>query len=228
MVRFALYYAPQSGTHLAEAASKWLGRDNVSLDCNQLKPLKLDSQRFQELIRVPYHYGFHGTLKPPFSIRESVSQKQILDELKTFCSRRKPFIIDALEIAWIGKFLCLRPVRPVAQLDMLAGDTVQEFDRFRIQMGQGELDKRRSKDLTPAQENLLLQWGYPYVFEEFRFHLTLSSNVEIPEERSKLEDEARLHFHSKLLSDIPVEGVSLFLESKGEPMTQLKFIPFCG
>ncbi len=226
MHRFALYYAPQSGTSLAEVAATWLGRDNANLNGNQLKPLELDSQRFYELTRAPYHYGFHGTLKPPFRIREGIAEKQLISEMKSFCSRKKPFIIDVLEIAWIGKFLCLRPVGPVSELERLAGDAVQQFDRFRAPMNHTERAKRMGKGLTPVQQSMLLQWGYPYVFKEFRFHLTLSSNVERPEERSMLEGEARRHFHPDLLCDITVDGVSLFLESEGEPMAQVQFSPF--
>ncbi|MEO1612869.1 MAG: DUF1045 domain-containing protein, partial [Pseudomonadota bacterium] len=37
-----------------------------------------------------------------------------------------------------------------------------------------ELAKRRAAGLTPAQEDMLARWGYPYVGPEFRFHLTLS------------------------------------------------------
>ena len=37
-----------------------------------------------------------------------------------------------------------------------------------------ELARRHANRLTPRQANLLAEWGYPYVFQEFRFHMTLT------------------------------------------------------
>jgi len=42
---------------------------------------------------------------------------------------------------------------------------------------QAELDRRRARPLSGQQEANLAQWGYPYVMEEFRFHLTLSGQL---------------------------------------------------
>lgn len=228
MQRFALYYAPQSATSLGSAATTWLGRDNTTFDYEPLKPLELSSDRFKELTKAPYHYGFHGTLKPPFRLRKSVAEKQIFDELKSFCSERKSFTIASLEIGWIGGFLCLQPVKKIEPLDDLAADAVRQFDRFREEMNQDELEKRRNAGLSQVQDRLLLKWGYPYVMEEFRFHLTLSSKVNNPAERRAIEAEARRHFSNLHRSDVTVDGISLFLETNGEPMEQLHFFPFKG
>jgi Protein of unknown function (DUF1045) len=37
-----------------------------------------------------------------------------------------------------------------------------------------EIARRRPETLTPRQRALLDVWGYPYVMEEFQFHLTLT------------------------------------------------------
>ena len=226
MDRFALYYAPQPGSPLFAAAATWLGRDNVSFDYDQLSPDGLSSERFHELTRAPFHYGFHGTLKPPFSLRSSVDEKQIFTELKSFCKDRRRFGIGPLEVGWIGSFLCLQPMQPVRQLNSLAGDTVQQFDRFRREMSGEELARRREAGLSPHQDQLLQQWGYPYVMEEFRFHLTLSSKVASPDERKHLEAAAKKHFPPSILSEVAVDGISLFLEQYGKPMKQLQFFEF--
>lgn len=226
MDRFALYYAPQSGTPLFKAAATWLGRDNFNFDYEQLRPQGLSSDRFYEVTRAPFHYGFHGTLKPPFRLHKSVEEKQIFDELKSFCQGRRSFYIDALKVGWIGKFLCLQPAQPVKQLNSLAGEAVRQFDRFRSEPSQAELEKRRNAGLSPAQEQLLEKWGYPYVMDEFRFHLTLSSKVGCPDERKQLEAEAKNHFSHATLLEVEVDGISLFLERDGKPMKQLQFFRF--
>ena len=37
---------------------------------------------------------------------------------------------------------------------------------------------------TPRQQELLGRWGYPYVMEEFRFHVTLTGRLAEPERAS--------------------------------------------
>ena len=44
-------------------------------------------------------------------------------------------------------------------------------------MTEGEIAKRRPERLSPRQRQLLDIWGYPYVMEEFQFHLTLSDDL---------------------------------------------------
>lgn len=61
---------------------------------------------------------------------------------------------------------------------------------------------------------------------EFRFHLTLSSGITEQQERELLEKEARRHFPDHILQEVPIEGVSLFVEEEGNPMKQLQFFPF--
>lgn len=229
MKRFAIYYAPQPGTLLAEAAASWLGRDHLGLDKKQITPDRLDTRRFFELTRTPCHYGFHGTLKPPFRLAEDKTETDLLHEIREFCSRKRPFLIPTLEVARIGSFLCLRPTEKAAgEITELAGELVEKFDQFRAPMDSTELLRRRKKGLTARQNALLERWGYPYVFKEFRFHLTLSSNVEDEAERDLIEQEARRHFPVRLLTEVAVEGLSIFIEEDGNTLKQQCFCPFTG
>lgn len=65
--------------------------------------------------------------------------------------------------------------------------------------------------MTPRQRELLSAWGYPFVMEEFRFHLTLSDNL--PESEAA-ELAARLD--PWLAPDLPrpfaIEDLCLFGE----------------
>ena len=81
------------------------------------------------------------------------------------------------------------PVRNAA-VAMLAEQCVTCFDNLRARAGVGEIARRQaagpSSGLTPRQITLLLQWGYPYVFEEFRFHITLSGRLPLVEQERVL------------------------------------------
>src|SRR5262249_30766808 len=96
-----------------------------------------------------------------------------------------PVHIPALKLATLGHFMALVPDGRVAALDALAADCVRDFDRFRAPPGEAELARRRAARLSARQDQLLAQWGYPYVMEEFRLHLTLTGRLTI-------EDQAQL------------------------------------
>ena len=40
-----------------------------------------------------------------------------------------------------------------------------------------DLARHRKANLTAAQDDLLQTWGYPYVMDEFRFHITLTGRI---------------------------------------------------
>jgi hypothetical protein len=63
-------------------------------------------------------------------------------------------------------------------LDRLAADGVMAFDRFRRPLTSHEREQRLGAGLSERQIENLDRWGYPYVFEDFRFHLTLTGPID--------------------------------------------------
>ena len=59
----------------------------------------------------------------------------------------------------------------------MAAEVVRGLDTFRAPPAEADLARRRQANLTPAQEANLSQWGYPYVMEAFRFHVTLTGKL---------------------------------------------------
>jgi hypothetical protein len=51
------------------------------------------------------------------------------------------------------------------------------LDAFRAPPDESELAKRRKAGLSARQEAMLTRWGYPYVMDDFRFHLTLTGRL---------------------------------------------------
>ncbi|HZD24872.1 MAG TPA: DUF1045 domain-containing protein, partial [Alphaproteobacteria bacterium] len=75
-----------------------------------------------------------------------------------------------------------------------------------------ELAKRRAAGLTPRQEDLLRRWGYPYVMEEFRFHITLTGPVE-PDEAAALLPALRRLAGAVSAVPLAVEVLTLFRQA---------------
>lgn len=73
-----------------------------------------------------------------------------------------------------------------------------------------------------------MQWGYPYVFDEFRFHMTLTGRVPAERrdavERVLLDQFADVHGRA-----LPVSGLALFREpSRGADFTVHSLFPLGG
>ncbi|MGR3468812.1 MAG: DUF1045 domain-containing protein [Shimia sp.] len=171
--RFAVYYVPAPGP-LAAFGARWLG-----WDIHEGEPAPLfDVAGLEAATATPRKYGFHGTLKPPFRLREGRTVAQLRDATAQVAATLPPAECGGLELATLGRFLALVPTEPQEGLARVAAACVEGLDPFRAPPTEAELARRRAAGLSPRQEARLLRWGYPYVMEEFRFHLTLTGRLE--------------------------------------------------
>jgi hypothetical protein len=158
--RYALYVIPEDGTALARLGDDWL----------HTLPADLTAEA-----RV---YGFHATLKAPFRLAPGKTEAQLLDECATL-ARQSAAIAEAPPVlARLHDFYALRPSRDSAAIHSLAAEAVRRLDPFRAPLNERELAKRLAAPLSERQRHLLEHWGYPYVFDEYRFHLTLTRRLD--------------------------------------------------
>ncbi|MBE0583134.1 MAG: DUF1045 domain-containing protein [Desulfofustis sp.] len=220
-LRLAVYFAPAPESALAGAARRWLGRaaDDARPRGGLMVP-GVPAQRLNHYRAAPFHYGFHATIKPPFYPRDGVAIKDVQDSLIGFCAAHSAIVLPPLQVAAIKDFLCLRPVGPCAEIDQLAADLVELLDPFRRPAGTAELARRRRASLSVRQEELLQRWGYPYLFDEFRFHLSLTGPVPDDQDREILQRFLEGHFTAALGAAVLVDRLSLFIEDDGQPLIQ--------
>lgn len=226
MIRLAIYYTPPGESALSKAAASWLGRDSVSLKHSGGKlPAPEKKKRYLEIISSPFHYGFHATIKPPFKLSAGTQIDDVAARLRVFAASYQSFVLPTLELSCMDNFFCLRPTQPCPELNQLAADTVRAFDKFRLPPDQDELKKRRLAALTPAQEKSLQEWGYPYLMDEFRFHLTLTGRVAEEQEKRVLKKELHKRFPPESLENVVFGSLCLFLEKNKEPMKCIGVFP---
>lgn len=175
--RYAVYYTPEGA--LAEAGAAWLGWD-VAKGARVDHP-SIDGLDAVALTATPRKYGFHGTIKPPFFLEEGTTAAGMQDHLAELCAGLSPIALDGLELTSLSGFVALRPRGDQSGLAALASEVVTQLDGFRAAPTEDELARRRKGgSLTEAQERHLANWGYPYVMDQFRFHITLTGRVEEP------------------------------------------------
>ncbi|WP_026379269.1 DUF1045 domain-containing protein [Afifella pfennigii] len=222
-MRAALYFTPAGDHPLAKAATSWLGREVTSGQSSaQAAPRNIGAEQMAEITAEPRRYGFHATLKPPFSLAAGCDLAALEAALAGFCDGREGLPLGRLEIARIGPFFALVPEAPPPGLNDFAGEIVRAFDGFRAPLTAAEIERRRPQSLSEPQRAHLMRWGYPYVFEEFRFHMTLTGPVE-EARRPVIERALAEHFAGALAHPLCLDSVSIFVEPEtGEPFTQYR------
>ncbi|NVO25290.1 DUF1045 domain-containing protein [Donghicola sp. B5-SW-15] len=176
MKRYAIYYVPPHGAFW-QAGSAWLGWDAASGQ-PALHP-DLAGVDLAGLTATPRKYGFHGTLKAPFRLAEGRTESDLTDAVAQLARSIPAFDLEALVVSSIGgRFLALRPEGDVTALRGLCDRLVVALEPFRAPLTEAEYARRKPEALTAHQRALLDQYGYPYVMDEFRFHITLSGDLE--------------------------------------------------
>ncbi|NIY76733.1 DUF1045 domain-containing protein [Thalassospira sp. HF15] len=176
--RYGLYYAPEPQGALGQFGNAWLGRNpETGHLLSRPTVAGLTESEIVAATSSPTRYGFHGTLKPPFALPSGINRSDLEAAVSDLCKRTASIACGPLVLKAIGRFLALVPTEPVADLADLAETLVRELDDFRQPEDEAAMNKRRAAGLTDRQEDYLVRWGYPYVMEEFRFHLTLTNKL---------------------------------------------------
>lgn len=192
--RYAIYFAPEPGSRLAAFGNGWLGIDPAS--GQSVPPLQVPAISMDErsqLIQAPARYGFHGTLKPPFALAEGKDEAALSQAVENLAGTIKGFTLPPFQLRALGNFIALMPAMDSAPLADLAAACVRQLDDFRGPQSAAMIARRRQAGLSQRQESLLQSWGYPYVMEEFRFHLTLTGKCppdQMPRLLASLQDAA--------------------------------------
>ena len=212
-MRYAIYFTPPPDHPLTVAGQHWLGRDAFTgTRLNQPALDGISAELLELHTAFSRRYGFHGTIVAPFKPADLVTEADLLGELKEFCHGRRPFDLANLHPVVMSRFIALTPMENIQMLQMFAAAAVAHFSRFRAPLTSEEAKRRREVPLTPRQNALLERWGYPYVMEEFRFHMTLAGPL--PEEmRERFLDACGRFFAEAVRDPIPFAGLALFKET---------------
>jgi len=177
MARVAIYYAPLADDPLTPLTTAWLGRDPVTSAPAAQPPIP----GIDDVTAEPRRYGFHATLKPPMRLAEGRGWRELLTAVRAIAARIPPFDLPRLSVQDLWGFLALRETEPCPALQALADACVEELDDFRAPPSEDEVARRRASGLSAEQEAMLQRWGYPYVFDSWFFHMTLTRRLSGPE-----------------------------------------------
>jgi putative phosphonate metabolism protein len=207
--RFALYFTAPPGSPLARFGAEVLG-----YDCDAGAPVarrKLDGIDLAEATAgtaEPARYGFHGTLMAPFALAPGRSADELAHALAAFALGRAPVPLGRLKVAGIGAFTALVPAGLEDAVRSFSGDCVTAFNDFRAPLSAHERERRLAARLSPRQVELLERWGYPYVFSEYRFHMTLTGRLP-PQEQARWQAALAAAFAPLAPAPVDIDAISL-------------------
>ncbi|KIZ46315.1 DUF1045 domain-containing protein, partial [Rhodopseudomonas palustris] len=127
----------------------------------------------------------------------------------TFAAMPRPIPAIVPVVDAIDGFMAVLPAAPSDALKTLAQACVETFDGFRAPLSAQDRARRKPEALTATQLDHLDRWGYPYVMDEFRFHMTLTGRLPV-ERRAALLALLREHFAALDLAELTLDRIGLF------------------
>jgi putative phosphonate metabolism protein len=188
--RYAIYFTPPPDSPLAAFGAGVIGYDCFERSAVPHRSIEGIDPAVLALATVePRRYGFHATLMAPFHLADSTDEGALANAFSAFASSRVPIAVGLLRIAAMNRFVVLSPVEPHPAIEGLADACLAAFDPYRAPLNDADRARRVAAGLSPRQAELLERWGYPYVLDEFRFHMTLAGPI---------PDDARAAFKAGL------------------------------
>jgi hypothetical protein len=216
--RVALYYAPPASSAWWREGCEWLGRDAEN------------SREFptpaHAVTHAPRRYGWHATLVPPFRCAPGVTLNDVLAAARAWASSIARFEMP-VHAAELGRFTAVRPARDLddERLREMAASALHALARLRAAPSQESIERRIVPGMSARQIALLREWGYPYVFDEYRFHMTLSDSLDDDAMRASIVADWTRRIET--LGPMPVHGAALFVEPEaGAPFTLWQRLTF--
>ncbi|MBL0372926.1 DUF1045 domain-containing protein [Rhizobium sp. KVB221] len=217
-MRYAIYFTPPEGDRLAVAASAWLGRDPGSIfPVGETEADGFSAAEISALTAEPRRYGFHATLKAPFELADNADEDALLSAFDAFAEAMSAIEINSLSLGQLGSFFALVPGQWSNELEAFAAECVRHFEPFRAPISAADIQRRKPDTLSASQLHNLETWGYPYVFEDFRFHMTLTGQVPA-EAQDAVRSALEARFASFIGKPLDISHLALFAEpERGAP-----------
>lgn len=179
--RYAIYALPPASSALWRFGTAVIGYDSrKGRENSTWTPAGFTHEQWQEWTVEPRRYGFHATIVAPFELRTGFTEAELVETVDRFAALHNPFRLKPLAMTRIGSFIALCQTGAQDAVNRFASDIVTRFNRFRAPLSDFDLARRSKPDLNVRQVEYLRRFGYPYVHEEYRFHMTLTGTLPQP------------------------------------------------
>jgi len=208
--RYAIYFAPDEDSPLNAFGGLWLSPED-----RQPPSWVSDPDLWAEATASPARYGFHATLKAPFYLADGRTEGQLLEAVKNTASKQKPFVTPPIVLSDLGKYLALTFEAESPEMSCLHRDCLIELESFRAPLTQADRERRLDSGLSNRQSELLEEYGYPYVLDQFEFHMTLAGPID-PVELGLIKDSLTENADGALYSRLLISNICIYFQRDRE------------
>ncbi len=213
--RHAAYFAPAEHSPLAQLGAQWLGRCAQSRRAmRQPEFPTISPETLRACTAAAARYGWHATMKAPFALKLGVEMDAVPKAFSSLAQSKKALTLPPLTLRQMGDYLALVPNAPSNALQELAFDCVRALHPLAAPLSDQQLVQRRLTPLTASQDAMLLQWGYPFVGDEFQWHMTLTGSLKgLSQGELQALQEAALQWFGPVLNQaLELDAISWFVE----------------
>jgi Protein of unknown function (DUF1045) len=208
--RYAIYFVPSVQSPLYRYGSTILGYDCYSGNAVGFPDKSVGAAvNWNELSKEPRRNGFHATLKAPFHLLPSHSERQLINALQNFAGLGHAVHTFVPAVRMLAGFFAVVPREPEPALDALAESCTTLFDAYRAPITPQERARRIALKLNDEQIRNLDRWGYPYVLSQYRFHMTLTGKVPPGRRKAILAILLKTFRHGGVEASVAVDRVAL-------------------
>lgn len=215
--RYAIFFVPAPDSDLYRFGSAVLQYDCITgTAVSPPDEFLAAADAWRKATEEPRRYGFHATLKAPFHLSSSCTEAQLISAFHSFASLGRAAATIRPVVQMLSGFAAVLPEQPESAVNALAADCTTIFDAFRAPMSAQERARRVASGLNQSQIENLDRWGYPFLFADFRFHMTLTGLIE-PGRRAAtlttLQEIFRRYCGDRAL---PIDRLTLLKQESGE------------
>ena len=206
--RYAISYTPPPDSPLARFGAAVLGYDCFHrTEVPRRRIDGIDPSVLTLATVEPRRYGFHGLLVGPFRLKDQ-SEAALIEAADRLAKSHRTLPVGPLGVASHNRSVVLRPLQQHASLEEFAAACLEAFDPFRAPLSPAERHHLLADGLDTRQAALLDRWGYPYVLDEFRFHMTLAGPIPDGESAS-FEALLQAAFSARAADQLELDAISL-------------------
>jgi hypothetical protein len=201
-MRYAIYFCPASDTPLGRLGHDWLAAAHAP------ELPGISTERRNALLVKVRRYGWHATIRAPFTLADDVTYDDVHHAATSVANACASFELP-LHIHRLAGFLALRPCVDSTQPKQLAATCLKALAPLCAPLS-GEMMEQRSAGLDADEITFLRRYGYPYVLDRYRFHLTLSAPA------TEFEEQAMRQWLAPRVAELPstrVDALSICREA---------------
>ena len=206
--RFAIYFIPDPSSPLWAFGSAVIGYDSAAgRDVSFPSHAVFRSAEAGEWTAAPRKYGFHATLRAPFELADGAAPHDLRVAAEAFARAHAPVELGELVVRELGNFVALVPVSQGEDVTRFASNCVRHFEPLRAPLSAPDRERRLKSKLSKDEIANVETWGYPYVHDAFRFHMTLTGPLPGPV-RERMRD-ALATLYAPISAPIRIDAIGL-------------------